>query len=194
MPKHSSASVAAPPLVRVFPACLFPRPPATPLHRLLRQHAVTGCVFPPDQVDFLAGQYFDIRLEVHAPVNGSEATGNPNPDTNFAFTVARPGQPAVNASTFFGVAEPALERWNFTWYEDLFAQAAGTPSLVNVAAKAYRRVALYEVCIFPRPPVVVLLAHASLCSLESMSLLSPTPTAPRPSHTGLSAISRSTLR
>jgi hypothetical protein len=31
-----------------------------------------GCVFPPDQADFLAGQYFDIRVEVHAPVNGSE--------------------------------------------------------------------------------------------------------------------------
>lgn len=31
-----------------------------------------GCVFPPDQTDFLAGQYFDIRVEVHAPVNGSE--------------------------------------------------------------------------------------------------------------------------
>lgn len=33
-----------------------------------------GCILPPDAQDFLAGQYFDIRLEVHAPVNGSEAT------------------------------------------------------------------------------------------------------------------------
>jgi hypothetical protein len=23
-----------------------------------------GCIFPPDQADFLAGVYFDIRLEV----------------------------------------------------------------------------------------------------------------------------------
>lgn len=37
-----------------------------------------------------------------------------------------------------------MERWNFTWYEDLFAQDAKTPSVVRVAAKAYRRVALYE--------------------------------------------------
>lgn len=96
----------------------------------------------------MAGQYFDIRLEVHAPVNGSQATGNPNPDVNFSFTVAAPGKPAVNASTFFGLAEPALERWNFTWYEDLFAQAASAPSVVNVAAKAYRRVALYTVSSF----------------------------------------------
>jgi hypothetical protein len=33
-----------------------------------------GCILPPDAPDFLAGQYFDVRLEVHAPVNGSEAT------------------------------------------------------------------------------------------------------------------------
>lgn len=26
--------------------------------------AALGCVLPPDQTDFLAGQYFDIRLEV----------------------------------------------------------------------------------------------------------------------------------
>jgi alkaline phosphatase len=37
-----------------------------------------------------------------------------------------------------------LETWNFTWYEDLFAQDAHSPSVVRVASKAYRRVALYE--------------------------------------------------
>lgn len=31
-----------------------------------------GCLLPPDQTDFLAGAYFDIRVEIHAPVNGSE--------------------------------------------------------------------------------------------------------------------------
>ncbi|KAL9012691.1 MAG: hypothetical protein Q9173_002557 [Seirophora scorigena] len=103
-----------------------------------------GCVFPPDQTDFLAGQLFDIRVEVHAPVNGSEATGNPNPDTNFAFTIARQGRRPQSASSYFKIEEPALERWNFTWYEDRFAQDAKNASLVNVAAKAYRRVALYQ--------------------------------------------------
>ncbi|EHK99643.1 putative Alkaline phosphatase H [Glarea lozoyensis 74030] len=77
-----------------------------------------GCVLPPDQADFLAGQYFDIRLE---------AGGSPQP-----------------AASFFKIAEPALERWNFTWYEDLFAVEAKTPSVVRVTSKAYRRVALYE--------------------------------------------------
>jgi len=42
-----------------------------------------GCVFPPDQVDFLPGQLFDIRLEVHAPVNGSEAFAKGVPDEQF---------------------------------------------------------------------------------------------------------------
>ncbi|KAI4198691.1 MAG: hypothetical protein LQ346_002711 [Caloplaca aetnensis] len=121
-----------------------------------------GCVFPPDQfvllilrglfryatddgrTDFLAGQLFDIRLEVHAPVNGSEATGNPNPDTKFTFTISRNGRSAQPAASYFKIAEPALERWNFTWYEDFFARDADTPSLVNVASKIYRRVALYQ--------------------------------------------------
>jgi hypothetical protein len=102
-----------------------------------------GCILPPDAQDFLAGQYFDIRLEVHAPVNGSEAT-NGKPDDNFKFTLAKDGGAAQSATTFFSVDEPKLEHWNFTWYEDLFAQDAKKPSLVNVAAKAYRRIALYE--------------------------------------------------
>ncbi|KAF2405104.1 alkaline phosphatase [Trichodelitschia bisporula] len=102
-----------------------------------------GCVFPPDQADFLAGQYFDIRLEVHAPVNGSEANGG-QPDEKFTFTIAKGSAKPVDAPTFFGVKEPALERWNFTWFEDLFAKDKGTPSLVNVTSRAYRRVFLKE--------------------------------------------------
>jgi len=66
------------------------------------------------------------------------------PDKNFALTIQKAGGAAQPVSTFFGVAEPALETWKFKWYEDLFAEDAKTPSHVNVAAKAYRRVALYE--------------------------------------------------
>ncbi|GAB7366632.1 hypothetical protein MBLNU230_g8616t1 [Neophaeotheca triangularis] len=102
-----------------------------------------GCVFPPDQQDFLAGQYFDIRLEVHAPVNGSEKTDGV-PDENFSLTIGKVGEEAMPATEFFGLQDPPLEKWNFTWYEDLFAEEADRASLVNVAAKAYRRVALYE--------------------------------------------------
>lgn len=69
------------------------------------------------RVDFLPGQRFDIRLEVHAPVNGSEATGKTTPDSNFTFAVAKKGGNAQNAATFFAVSEPKLESWNFTWFE-----------------------------------------------------------------------------
>ena len=79
-----------------------------------------GCILPPDQQDFLAGQYFDIRLEVHAPVNGSEAT-NGEPDEDFTFTVSKVGGEAQPAAQYFGVEEPELESWSFSWYEDLFA-------------------------------------------------------------------------
>ena len=107
-----------------------------------------GCILPPDQVDFLPGQYFDIRVEVHAPLNGSEAVeGYTQPDTNFMLNIRRDDGPeaqAQSATAFFQVEEPELERWNFTWYEDLFAQAADAPSVVRVASKVWRRVALYE--------------------------------------------------
>ncbi|OJJ36498.1 hypothetical protein ASPWEDRAFT_181498 [Aspergillus wentii DTO 134E9] len=102
-----------------------------------------GCIFPPDQADFLAGQYFDVRLEVHSPINGSEARVG-LPDPNFKFTVAKKGDAPVAAAEFFDVAEPELERWDFSWYEDLFAVDAEKPSVVNVTSKAYRRIALYE--------------------------------------------------
>lgn len=103
-----------------------------------------GCILPPDQADFLPGQFFDIRVEVHAPQNGSERVPYADPDSNFTLTIEREGGPASPAAAFFKQSEPKLEQWNFTWYEDLFAEAAKTPSLVKVAAKAYRKVALYE--------------------------------------------------
>lgn len=82
-------------------------------------------------------------MEVHAPVNGSEANGG-IPDPNFSFTIAKAGGAAQSATSYFKVSEPALERWNFTWFEDLFAEDADTPSVVRVTSKIYRRVALYE--------------------------------------------------
>jgi hypothetical protein len=103
-----------------------------------------GCVIPPDQQDFLPGQEFDIRFEVHAPKNGSEAFNNGVPDDKFTATISKNGGKAKSIAEFFKHAEPALEKWTFSWFEDLFAKDAKTPSVVNVASKAYRRVALYE--------------------------------------------------
>ncbi|CAK7231994.1 hypothetical protein SCUCBS95973_008110 [Sporothrix curviconia] len=107
-----------------------------------------GCVLPPDQQDFLPGQQFDIRFEIHAPVNGSEAYNNGIPDTAFSATIVKDtgnGKCTPQSiASFFNVSEPALETWKFSWYEDLFAKDAKNASLVNVASKIYRRVALYE--------------------------------------------------
>lgn len=75
-----------------------------------------GCVVPPDQQDFLAGQYFDIRVEIHAPVNGSEAT-NGMPDENFILTISKAGGKASTVTEFFESDEPELETWDFSYYE-----------------------------------------------------------------------------
>lgn len=106
-----------------------------------------GCILPPDQQDFLPGQEFDIRFEVHAPVNGSEAFNDGVPDEDFTVTIAKAqsnGTAAKSVAEFFGHEEPELEKWSFSWYEDLFAEEAGNKTVVNVASKIYRRVALYE--------------------------------------------------
>lgn len=104
-----------------------------------------GCVFPPDQVDFLPGQFFDIRLETHAPQNGTQVMqGYLQPDTAFTFNIAREGSSPVPATTFFNIQDTPVEQYNFTWYEDLFAEARDQPSLVKVAAKSYRKVALTQ--------------------------------------------------
>ncbi|OTA91490.1 hypothetical protein M434DRAFT_76138 [Hypoxylon sp. CO27-5] len=103
-----------------------------------------GCVLPPDQSDFLPGQYFDLRLEVHAPVNGSEAFNGGVPDENFSVTITKEGSEPKSIAEFFSIPEPELEKWDFKWYEDLFAQDADSPSVVNVASKIYRKLAIYE--------------------------------------------------
>ncbi|ELQ34795.1 hypothetical protein MCOR27_001896 [Pyricularia oryzae] len=105
-----------------------------------------GCILPPDQSDFLPGQFFDIRLEIHAPVNGSEAFNNGVPDEDFTVTITKDGSGAESKTItqFFSKEEPKIEKWTFNWFEDLFAEEAKTPSVVNVASKVHRRVALYE--------------------------------------------------
>lgn len=104
-----------------------------------------GCILPPSQQDFLPGQYFDLRFEVHAPVNGSEAFNSGVPDTAFTTSITKKGGRAQSIEAFFGLSEPPkLETWTFSWYEDLFASAAKKASFVNVASKVYRHIALYE--------------------------------------------------
>ncbi|QIX01551.1 hypothetical protein AMS68_007068 [Peltaster fructicola] len=109
-----------------------------------------GCLLPPDQQDFLPGQRFDIRAEIHLPLNGTEAkNGTKSTDkanSNFQITIQKvdDGSKAVPLTKYFNISEPKPENWTFSWYEDLFAQDAGKASFVNVASKAYRHVYLSE--------------------------------------------------
>lgn len=68
-----------------------------------------GCVFPPDRTTFVPGQAFDIRLEVHAPTNGSEAYANGVPDETFTFTICKDGGAEKSVTEFFKVDDPKLE-------------------------------------------------------------------------------------
>lgn len=103
-----------------------------------------GCILPPDQSEFLPGQLFDLRVEVHAPVNGSEKAHDGKPDEKFKVTIAKKGKKSKDFASAFGIKEPKLETWTFSWFEDLYAEDAKTPSVVNVAAKAYRKLAITE--------------------------------------------------
>ncbi|KAF2747624.1 alkaline phosphatase-like protein [Sporormia fimetaria CBS 119925] len=122
---------------------LFTKWASAQTYRRLGGCPTLGCVFPPDQADFLAGQYFDIRVEVHAPKNGSEAIGLP-PDKHFKFTIAKGTEEPKPVTEYFGLQEPELEAWGHSWYEDLFAEDEQKPSIADVTSKAYRRVALHE--------------------------------------------------
>lgn len=55
----------------------------------------------------MAGQYFDIRLEVHAPKNGSEAIGL-SPDENFTFSIAKGDGEAKPVTDFLALMTPSL--------------------------------------------------------------------------------------
>ena len=103
-----------------------------------------GCVLPPDQADFLPGQFFDLRVEVHAPLNGSEAFNDGKPDEDFSVTISKKGDKPVGVAEYFKLDEPDVESWDFGWYEDLFAEDRGEETRVNVASKIYRRLKLDE--------------------------------------------------
>ncbi|GAA5841930.1 hypothetical protein JCM11251_001422, partial [Rhodosporidiobolus azoricus] len=75
-----------------------------------------GCVYPPDQTEFLAGQVFDIRIEVQAPVNGTQAYNNGVPGEEFNLYIRSKGaQEMQEISQFYQVEQPETERYNFTY-------------------------------------------------------------------------------
>lgn len=61
-----------------------------------------GCVFPVDQTDFIAGQVFDIRLEIQAPANGSVVYNGGVPNPNYNAEISIRGGPFINLINQFG--------------------------------------------------------------------------------------------
>ena len=74
-----------------------------------------GCIFPPDQTDFLAGQLFDIRLEIHAPLNGTEASNNGVPNETFSLCIQRGKETCTDVTKYFKVSDSVLEKWTFSY-------------------------------------------------------------------------------
>jgi hypothetical protein len=139
--------------------------------------------FLQDQTEFIAGQVFDIRIESHAPTNGTQAYKDGVVADDFALYLRGKGASELKEiSQFYSIEQPAVEAYNFTvrplflstrptattractdafhhrrqYYEDLFAEKAETPTLVNVKARQYQHLTLYKyvhclLCILPRP-------------------------------------------
>lgn len=88
-------------------------------------------------------------------MNGSEAFNNGVPAEDFTLTIAGHGGQAVSVAQFFAIQEPdgeysialvltSVKRYNFTYFEDLFAQRAGAVTPVNVLSKTYRNIQLHQ--------------------------------------------------
>ncbi|GAA5822445.1 hypothetical protein JCM10212_006214, partial [Sporobolomyces blumeae] len=107
-----------------------------------------GCIYPPDQAEFLAGQVFDIRVEVQAPLNGTMPYNNGVPDGDFSLSISRVGDQhdddVKTVSEFYGVEPPVVESYNFTYFEDLFYEDRNEPTFVNVLSQNWNYVTLYN--------------------------------------------------
>lgn len=92
----------------------------------------------------VCGQVFDIRLEVQAPINGTEAYNNGTVNPIFKLEIGGYGAELQEISAFYGVAQPTVESYAFHYYEDLAAEDAKLPTFVNVLAQTYRHITLYN--------------------------------------------------
>lgn len=69
---------------------------------------------PSERSVLTAPETFDIRVEVQAPVNGSEAYNSGKPDPTFSVKIGGEGAELVDVTTFFGIADPAGEQSSTT--------------------------------------------------------------------------------
>jgi hypothetical protein len=96
-----------------------------------------GCVFPPDQTEFIAGQVFDIRVEVQAPANGSAPFNGGVPMPEFELSIGGDGAELQEISSFYQIEDPAVESYNFTYFEDVRSFGIGgerEPEVLTLSA------------------------------------------------------------
>ncbi|KAI8071798.1 alkaline-phosphatase-like protein [Gongronella butleri] len=103
-----------------------------------------ACIFPPTESQFLAGGYFDLRVELHA-YDKNTAHPVPAPYKSFKTLVRKDNGPWEDASRYFHKPTPALENWNFNWTQSLEAKYAKQleldvkPVTVAVTSRAWRK-------------------------------------------------------
>lgn len=140
-----------------------------------------GCVFPPDHTDFLSGQFFDIRVEVHAPVNGSEAAHGGVADEKFTFCIQHGKGECQSAAKFFSIKEPTLEKWTFSC---VYCSISGVmiylrPSSSDILRTCLRRTLAPPLWSMSRPKHIVEYASSYLLYLGPDILVRSSPSLPR---------------
>ncbi|ODO05173.1 hypothetical protein L198_01862 [Cryptococcus wingfieldii CBS 7118] len=78
-----------------------------------------------------------VRLSTSAYNNGL-------PATDFTLKIGGRGAELIDVSQFFGIADPEVEKHNFTYYEDLFAEEEEAVTPANVLLKSYRNIQLHN--------------------------------------------------
>lgn len=146
-----------------------------------------GCVFPPDQAEFYPGQLFDIRLEVHAPVNGTEAFNDGKPDQSFKFEILQgedENGKGQGVTQFFNIQDSELESWDFsyvypshynpTWQRIDFRRCHGFSGTMRICSRNSRTSQLSSMS--PLKPTALLVALHSHLHPPLSTCPSPFPT------------------
>ncbi|KAI9026026.1 alkaline-phosphatase-like protein [Hyaloraphidium curvatum] len=92
-------------------------------------------IVPPDGAEFLKGQYFDIRVELHneCATNSSGVCGSPSL-SGLKCQVEGQDLPA-----YFGKSWPAVaDTWNYTYFKDMNASFANLKTPVGVSSYVWR--------------------------------------------------------
>lgn len=76
-----------------------------------------GCIFPPSESSFIAGQVFDIRLEAQAPANGSMPFNNGVVVGEPELWIGCKNKELQKITDFFKIDDVKSDAYNFTYYE-----------------------------------------------------------------------------